>query len=76
MNYIRQSHIPTNRAHMKWMLEKILASIFPGPDGKWQLGVLTHEQYERTVLLLREQGLIRGAPAFGDFHWEVPANVH
>lgn len=76
MDYIRQNHVPTNRAHMKWMLEQMLASIFPGQGDTWQVGVLTRGQYERTVNLLREQGLIRGAPAFDVFHREAPANVH
>lgn len=76
MDYVRRDHVPTNRAHMQWMLEKILVSIFPGPDDRWQFGVLTPERYARTVQLLSEQKLIKGAPAFKDFHWEGRADVN
>ena len=75
MRYIRQNHIPTNRAHMKWMLEKMLLSIFPVAGDTWQFGELTREQYERAARLLREQGLIRSAPVFENFHREVTADV-
>ena len=68
MEYVRRGHVPTNRAHMKWMLEKMLASIFPGPRDAWQFGVLSPERYDHAVMLLREQKLIRGAPAFDEFH--------
>jgi len=76
MGYVRRGHVPTNRAHMKWMLEKMLDSIFPGPGDPWQFGILTRERYDRAVMLLREQKLIRGAPAFSEFHREALDNVH
>jgi len=77
MGYVRRGHVPTNRAHMKWMLEKMLASIFPSTGDSWWFGVLAPEHYDRSVKLLREQDLIRSAPVFGEFHFprEVPANV-
>ena len=68
MDYVRRGHVPTNRAHMKWMLEKMLVSIFPGPGDKWQFGVLSPESYDNAVRLLREQKLIKNAPPFEDFH--------
>jgi len=68
MDYVRRSHVPTNRAHMKWMLEKILISIFPGTGDKWQFGALAPERYDNAVRLLHDQGLIRNAPAFNEFH--------
>lgn len=76
MDYVRRDHVPANRAHMKWMLEKIIASIFPGPGDAWQFGVLSGECYDRTVKLLREQKRIRAAPPFSEFHREVLQNAH
>lgn len=76
MGYVRRGHVPTNRAHMKWMLGKMLDSIFPGPGDQWQFGILSRERYDRAVKLLREQGLIKAAPAFSNFHYEVMTNAH
>jgi len=75
MGYVRRGHVPTNRAHMKWMLEKMLDSIFPGPDGTWQFGILSRESYDRAVKLLRENGIIRNAPLFHEFHVEAGTNA-
>ena len=71
MGYVRRDHVPTNRAHMRWMLREILLSIFPGPKDKWRFGVLSPESYDRAVKLLRDQNLIRSAPSFDDFHKQV-----
>lgn len=76
MDYVRRGHVPTNRAHMKWMLGKMLVSIFPGPGDKWRFGVLAQESYEKSVKLLIEQKLINSAPTFNEFHREVLKNAH
>ena len=68
MGYVRRDHVPTNRAHMQWMLDKMLDSIFPGPGDRWRFGVLERESYDRAVALLRGQAQIKSAPAFDDFH--------
>jgi len=68
MDYVRRGHVPTNRAHMRWMLEKILVSIFPGPGAGWQFGVLSRKSYDNSVRLLLEQKLIGSAPSFEEFH--------
>ncbi|MDD5484250.1 MAG: hypothetical protein PHP98_11485 [Kiritimatiellae bacterium] len=73
MEDVRRGHFPDNRAHMKWMLEKIIVSIFSGQGDAWQFGVLSETQYNRAAALLRERKLIRAAPAFGEFHPFAPA---
>lgn len=75
MGYVRRGHVPTNRAHMRWMLREMLLSIFPGPADKWRFGVLSRESYESAVKLLCEQGLIKAAPAFEKFHREVTGDA-
>ena len=37
MEYVEAGNVATNRSHMKWMLEKILASVVPSAEGR--LGV-------------------------------------
>lgn len=75
MEYVTAANIATNRSHMKWMLEKILASIIPGPGDNWQLGSLSQADYEKTVLMMRSQGLLSDPPSYQDFTGEVMANV-
>ncbi len=75
MEYVTAANIATNRAHMKWMLEKILASIIPGPGDSWQLGILSRADYDKTVLMMRGQGLLSAPPSYQLFTGEVTANV-
>jgi NitT/TauT family transport system substrate-binding protein len=71
MKHVNEANLPTNRAHMKWMLEKMLEVIFP-PDGKaWQVGRLSQGNYDRTVKLLKDQALIKTAPPYAEFCPEV-----
>lgn len=74
MGHARKAHVPTNRVHQRWMLEHILAAIFPGenPEG-WRTGILSREDFERTVSVMREQGQLASVPAYGDFVREVAA---
>jgi NitT/TauT family transport system substrate-binding protein len=67
MRYTRGSHVPTNQAHMRWMLVTILAAIFPGPGDPWTLGELGAEEYERAAGLLLSQGLVTEVPGYGRF---------
>ncbi len=74
MDRARKAHVPTNRAHQRWMLDHVLESIFPGDNpGDWQAGVLSRQDFERTVSVMREQGQLASAPAYGDFVREVAA---
>lgn len=75
MKYVREAHVPTNRAHMKWMLEKILPSIFPPREGLWEPGRLCRKAYRKTADMMVEQGLIRRAPAFEEFTAQECLNV-
>jgi NitT/TauT family transport system substrate-binding protein len=67
MRRARAAHVPTNRAHQRWMLEHILASIFPQRPGAWRPGVLARADYERVCATLIDQRLIARAPAYGRF---------
>ena len=67
MAYVERSNVPTNRPHMKWMLDKILQSVVPGPEKNWEIGVLSRQDYERTVQTLQQQGMLPQIPDFTAF---------
>ncbi len=62
----RGAHVPTNRVHQRWMLEHILASIFPGDgDGDaWRPGRLARDDYERTRASMTGEGQLADAPEY------------
>ncbi len=67
MRYVHESHVPTNRSHMKWMLETCIASIFPAKPGEWSVGRLDENAYKKTVKMMKQSGLIKEAPALRSF---------
>lgn len=67
MRRVIPARIPTNLTHMKWMLEKILPGIIPGPADDWKAGLLSREEYAKAVELMKGQGLIRNAPLYDVF---------
>ncbi len=67
MQYIEKDNVPTNRPHMKWMLANILDSVMPGPQNDWIFGVLSRQDYERTVQVLRTQGMLKKMPDYEEF---------
>lgn len=75
MEYVTAANVATNRTHMKWMLENILASIVPGTDGGWTLGRLAREDYEKTVKMMQEQGMLAEPVPFEAFTGGVIAHV-
>ena len=67
MTYVEKDNIPTNRPHMKWMLEKILSSVIPGGNDHWVFGSLSRQDYEKTVQIMQQQGIISRAPDYEAF---------
>ena len=62
----RSGEVPANRTHTRWMLEHMLASIFP-PGDNGVPGRLDPATYQRTADMLKAAGLIEEAPAFEEF---------
>ena len=58
---------PVNRAHQKWMLERMKDLIAPG-DIPVSTGTLLPEDYNRVARQLKENGLINEIPDFRSFH--------
>ena len=67
MKQVREGHIPTNRSHMRWMLNAMLDSIFPATPADWQVGILNSDDYRKTVKMMKQGGLIDDAPPFKSF---------
>lgn len=67
MKYVREGNVQTNRPHMKWMLEKILASIVPAEGSAWEFGRLSRAEYERTTGVMLRQGMISQTAPFEAF---------
>lgn len=69
MREVGAVHVPTNRAHQRWMLESIVPTIMPGPEDDWELGELTAEDYAEAVATMQTEFLIGpGAVPFRLFH--------
>ncbi len=67
MARVEEAKLPTNRPHMRWMLAKILESIFPAEGSRWTFGTLSQRQYESSCQMLGTRGKISDPPAFKDF---------
>lgn len=67
MGYIDLEQLPTNRAHMRWMLREMIATVFPGPEDPWVAGRLQRDDYDKAVQILTRHGDLRGAPDFESF---------
>jgi NitT/TauT family transport system substrate-binding protein len=66
LRYMQTAHVPANRAHQRWMLERMKDLILPGNDSK-ALGRLNEKDYLRVAGELARKGLIKETPAFDSF---------
>ncbi|KWT76846.1 ABC transporter substrate-binding protein [Candidatus Magnetominusculus xianensis] len=55
MKYMIKAHVPSNKAHQKWMFSKMKDLIIPDNDTA-QTGILRQEDYERTAAELKADG--------------------
>ena len=62
---MKKYNLPFNMAHQTWMLDRMTDLIFP--NGKKLDTVLPESVYNKTVLILKESGSIKSAPAYKDF---------
>lgn len=67
MQYAEEAHTGTNKAHQKWMLERMRDLIIP--DGnKAALGKLKQEDYVNVGKALQDLNLIMTTPPYSDFY--------
>ncbi len=67
MEYVNQDQLPTNRAHMRWMLKEILASVFPQEKSAWTVGRLSRPAYEEALKTLGLSQDLEGTPSYDRF---------
>ncbi len=66
VSIMEAAHIPANRVHQRWMLDRIRDLTMP--DGKgYQMGNLQVEDYQRVGDALVANGLIKSVPPFASF---------
>jgi NitT/TauT family transport system substrate-binding protein len=66
MKYVDEANIATDRAHQKWMLERMRDVILP-PGVEIPMGVLRPEDFARVAQELAANGIIDRVPNFDDF---------
>jgi NitT/TauT family transport system substrate-binding protein len=64
--------VVTNRAHERWMLNTVLASIFVAGAPTEAAGRLDRQAFERATKSLLDAGLIDTAPTFDAFRFPAP----
>src|SRR5262245_37244934 len=67
IKYAHAAHTGTNRAHQKWMLERMRDLIIPGGD-KSDFGKLQAVDYSIVAKILHRLDLIQNTPLFSDFY--------
>ncbi|RJR40830.1 MAG: ABC transporter substrate-binding protein [Deltaproteobacteria bacterium] len=67
MKYVNAAHLPTNRVHQKWMLERMRDIIQP-PGADIPMGCLQEETYNEVTRELKNFGLIGQVPDFHHFY--------
>ncbi|MBN2125870.1 MAG: ABC transporter substrate-binding protein, partial [Deltaproteobacteria bacterium] len=73
MMNLKRQYVPANRAHQRWMLERMRNLILPG-DNPPPMGKLLSRDYDRVAKGLHEGGLIRETPPYSRFHRECVAH--
>jgi NitT/TauT family transport system substrate-binding protein len=70
---MEEKHLPANRMHQKWMLERMKDLILV--DGTYQgMGKLSFNDYIGLARILKDNALIDDVPEFGVFHKDFPIN--
>jgi NitT/TauT family transport system substrate-binding protein len=67
MKYVDEAHVPTNRIHQQWMLERMRTMVLAaGPRGP--IGGLDPDDYYRAAATLKADGTIKEIPDFSKFY--------
>lgn len=70
MKYMLRAHVPANRMHQRWMLNRMRDLIIPGGrEGSVPSGILDRKDYEAAGSSMLREGLIRGFPEYAAFRW-------
>jgi NitT/TauT family transport system substrate-binding protein len=72
IRYMREAHLPANRTHQKWMLDRMRDLIMPA-TGQVTPGLLREQDYEAVGRAMRSDGLIRNYPGYATFSGRADA---
>ncbi len=67
MKFVNAAHVPTNRVHQQWMLERLRTMILPAGEQS-PIGTLNQQDYYRTAETLKNDGTIQEIPDFSQFY--------
>ena len=70
---LTREHMPANRVHQRWMLERMKDLILPSDQRDLDVGLLSQE-YGRVATSLRSSDLIDRIPEFPSFFRDCSAN--
>lgn len=68
LSLMEEAHVPANRVHQRWMLERMHDLILPTPETRPM--VLQAEDYHRVGEVLLAAGLIRTVPPYESFFYD------
>lgn len=72
IKHMREAHLPANRMHQKWMLERMRDLMKP-VDPQATPGYLVEQDYEAVARAMQKHGLIQGYPDYSAFVWRADA---
>jgi NitT/TauT family transport system substrate-binding protein len=72
IKYMREAHLPANRVHQKWMLDRMQDLMTPA-DPQGTFGRLMERDYEAVGRTMQKCGLIRSYPNYNSFVWNADA---
>jgi NitT/TauT family transport system substrate-binding protein len=64
LEYLKEAHLPANIPHQRWMLQKIREAILYKPE---QFGKLTEMDYNSSVQMMKQNGLLHTSIPYLDF---------
>jgi NitT/TauT family transport system substrate-binding protein len=64
LGYLKDAHLPANIPHQRWMFQKIKEAILYKPE---QFGRLTEQDYNSSVLMMKQNGLLSRSVPYSDF---------
>ncbi|MCE1225167.1 MAG: ABC transporter substrate-binding protein [Geobacteraceae bacterium] len=72
---MRAAQLPANRAHQKWMLDRMRDLIMP-TTAKGEQGLLNQQEYEAVGQAMRSYGLLKAYPDYSRFTGRSDAGTH
>jgi NitT/TauT family transport system substrate-binding protein len=67
LKYMAAAHVPANRVHQKWMLER-MKDLIRLPSESESCGMLSFEDYSKGARMLKDSGLIKNIPPYDTFY--------